>query len=129
MSLFAKVEDEVVVAVIVADQDFIDGLPKRETWIETCSNLTGGVLYDSTTGQPLADQTKTMVCQNRKNSARIGGFYDENADAFIAEQPFESWILNTETCLWVPPTPIPDDGNMWGWDESSLSWILVADLG
>lgn len=128
MSLFAKVEDEVVVAVIVADQDFIDGLPKRETWIETCSNLTGGVLYDSTTGQPLADQTKTMDCERRKNSAGIGNSYDAETDVFIPPKPFNSWILNTETCLWVAPIPEPEGEGIWLWDEVSSSWVIAPEI-
>ena len=50
----------------------------------------------------------------RKNYAGIGHTYDPTRDAFIAEKPFESWILNEETCKWEPPVdyPILDVHNM-----------------
>lgn len=61
----------------------------------------------------------------RKNYAGIGYTYDANLDAFIPPQPYPSWQLNTETCLWDPPTLMPDDGQRYWWDEDTQSWILV----
>jgi hypothetical protein len=34
----------------------------------------------------------------RKNHAGIGMTYDEDRDAFIPKKPFNSWILNEDTC-------------------------------
>jgi len=59
----------------------------------------------------------------RKNPAMIGGTYDPARDAFIPPQPHLSWTLNETTCIWDPPTPYPDDGGIYRWDESTLSWI------
>jgi len=59
----------------------------------------------------------------RKNYAGIGYKYDAQRDAFIPPQPFPSWTLNEDTCLWDSPTPMPIDGQMYGWDEASLSWV------
>jgi hypothetical protein len=61
----------------------------------------------------------------RKNYAGIGMSYDAARDAFIHEQPYPSWILDEETCLWQAPTPQPDDGKKWAWNEENLEWELV----
>jgi hypothetical protein len=61
----------------------------------------------------------------RKNYAGIGFYYDEVRDAFISPQPFNSWILNEETCRWEAPTPYPTDGGMYQWVEDDLNWQLV----
>ena len=58
----------------------------------------------------------------RKNYAGIGYTYDQIRDAFIPPKPFESWVLNEDTCQWTPPTPMPTDG-IYLWDEPSLSWV------
>ena len=62
----------------------------------------------------------------RKNYAGVGYTYDSQRDAFIAPQPYPSWTLNEDTCRWVPPTPMPIDGKVYRWDESTLTWIEVA---
>ena len=59
----------------------------------------------------------------RKNGAFIGCRYDEERDAFIAPQPYPSWILNEETCTWNPPTPHPNDGRLLKWSEENLDWV------
>jgi hypothetical protein len=62
----------------------------------------------------------------RKNYAGIGYTYDEERDAFIPPQPFASWILNEETCLWEAPVPYPTDGEFYTWDENSLTGLEVT---
>jgi hypothetical protein len=57
----------------------------------------------------------------RKNYAGIGYRYDEALDGFIPPKPFESWLLNEETCLWEPPVPMPESGPH-TWNEETLSW-------
>lgn len=59
----------------------------------------------------------------RKNFAAKGFFYSGNKDAFIPPQPYASWALNDQTCLWNPPVPMPSDGKMYVWDELNLAWI------
>ena len=59
----------------------------------------------------------------RKNYAGIGYAYDAGRDAFIAPQPFPSWVLNEQTCRWEAPVPMPTDGKMYSWDEATLNWI------
>lgn len=59
----------------------------------------------------------------RKNYAGIGYSYDAVRDAFIAPQPFPSWVLNEQTCQWEAPVPMPTDGEMYSWDEATLNWV------
>ena len=59
----------------------------------------------------------------RKNYASLGGIYDETRDAFIFPKPYNSWILNEDTCKWEPPLPYPPmDGSVYIWDEDNLKW-------
>jgi hypothetical protein len=59
----------------------------------------------------------------RKNYAGIGYSYDPDRDAFIPPKPFASWILDEITCLWTAPTPMPEDGRRYNWDEATTSWV------
>ena len=120
MAHFAKVLDNKVLKVIVADQDFIDNYidDSPGMWIQTSYNTFGGVHYNRETNEPSDDQDKAL----RYNYAGIDFNYDPNADAFYAPKPYDSWTLNTDTYLWEPPTPYPDDGENYGWNEESQEW-------
>jgi len=61
----------------------------------------------------------------RKNFAGIGYQYDQTRDAFIAPKPFNSWILNEDTCRWEAPVSKPIDDNRYTWNESTLTWDIV----
>ena len=61
----------------------------------------------------------------RKNFAGIGYFYDEQRDAFISPKPFNSWILNEQTCLWNAPVAYPTDGGKYVWNETNLNWEII----
>ena len=116
MSHFAKVENGTVTQVIVVEQDVLDtGLfGDPNLWVQTSYNTLGGV--HTLGGTPL-----------RKNYAGVGYTYDSERDAFIPPTPFTSWVLNEETCLWQAPVPMNDDGKMYSWDETTLSWIEVEE--
>ena len=60
----------------------------------------------------------------RKNYAGIGFTYDEELDAFIAPQPYASWVL-TEDCKWTAPVSYPEGDLIYTWDEESVSWVEV----
>lgn len=62
----------------------------------------------------------------RKNYAGIGYTYDSTRDAFIPPQPYPSWTMSEETCLWSAPTPMPTDGKRYSWDEATLAWVEVT---
>lgn len=116
MSHFAKVNNGVVVQVIVAEpeffQTFVDSSPGE--WIQTSYNTRGGVHANG--GTPL-----------RKNYAGIGFTYDRERDAFIPPAPYASWVLNEDTCLWNSPIPYPADGR-YTWDETAQSWVEVPEM-
>jgi len=64
----------------------------------------------------------------RKNYPGEGYIYDEERDAFYPEQPFPSWTLNEDTCLWDAPVARPEDGKKYRWNEDSQNWeeIIIA---
>ena len=75
----------------------------------------------------------------RKNYAGIGMTYDATRDAFIAPKPYNSWILNEDTCIWEAPIVYPetytlnlqnefgiDIKDRYKWNEQSLSWDLTS---
>jgi hypothetical protein len=113
MAHFAKVEDGIVTEVLVIEQDVIDtgAFGDPELWVQTSYNTRGGQHPE---GRPL-----------RKNYAGIGFTYDTVRDAFIAPQPFASWTLDEDTCLWEPPVAYPDDGKPYYWDEATLAWVEI----
>jgi hypothetical protein len=116
MSHFAQIDgNNIVTQVIVIEQDVVDtGLfGDPNSWIQTSYNTSGGVHTQG--GTPL-----------RKNYAGIGYTYDSTRDAFIPPKPFNSWTLNETTCLWEAPTPMPDDGKMYSWDEETTSWTEIT---
>ena len=112
MAHFAKVINNIVVEVIVAEQDYIDGLPDSWAWVQTSYNTYGGKHPEN---KPL-----------RKNYAGIGFKYDKELDAFISPQPYPSWKLNTDTCLWESPIPYPDDNKQYIWNESEQEWTATG---
>ena len=63
----------------------------------------------------------------RKNYAGIGYTYDESRDAFIPPKPFDSWTLNEDSCLWEAPVAMPDDGQMYTWNEETTTWDLITE--
>jgi hypothetical protein len=63
----------------------------------------------------------------RKNYAGIGYTYDKTRDAFIAPKPYNSWILNEDTCRWEAPVAMPQDGNFYKWNEETLTWIEISN--
>tara|TARA_R110000851_G_scaffold317960_1_gene481638 strand:- start:847 stop:1185 length:339 start_codon:yes stop_codon:yes gene_type:complete len=108
MSHYARIEDGVVLEVIVSSYDHVETL--EGNWIRTSYNMVGGV---HTRGlQPL-----------RFNFAGVGYIYDSVRDAFYTPQPYTSWSLNENTCLWEAPVDMPTDGNIYDWDELSLTWL------
>lgn len=111
MAHFAEInESNTVVRVLVVPdeqehrgQEFLaDELALGGTWIQTSYNS-----------------------RIRKNYAGIGFIFDEVRDAFIPPKPYESWQLNEDTCLWHAPVERPTDGNLYDWNEETLSWDEV----
>lgn len=122
MSHYAKVLNQIVQKVIVADAEFFDTFVDDSpgSWIQTSYNTRGGVHYQPNSNTPSDDQSKAL----RKNFAGIGHHYD--GTGFYAPQPFNSWTLNNTSYLWEPPVAHPNDGKMYEWNESTKQWDLVT---
>jgi len=127
MAHFAKVVEGIVTGVIVAEPKFFDTCvdPEPGQWVKTSYNMRGGVYYDPATKQPAANQSVIDgdEARMRKNYAGISYTYDSERDAFIPPKPFNSWVLNEDSCLWGAPIAYPDDGEAYVWDEPTTSWI------
>jgi len=104
-------ENNIVTEVItgIDETELIEGLD-TETWY---GNFRGQVCK------------RTSYNGNiRKNYAGLGFTYDESLDAFIPPKPFNSWILDEETCQWNAPKPRPIDDKAYFWNEETLDWEL-----
>lgn len=102
MTHFARLDNNIVIEVIVAEQDFIDsgavGDPSR--WLQT--SYSGRL---------------------RKRYAGIGYSYNPELDAFLPPKPYDSWVLDTITLDWIAPIEYPIDGLFYTWNEDTLSWV------
>jgi hypothetical protein len=119
MAHFALIKDTIVQQVVVVDNANLsnsEGNEQEALGVAFCHSLFG------------TDGTWMQTSYNgniRKNFAGIGHTYDLTRDAFIAPKPYASWVLNESTCQWEAPTPYPDDGNVYSWDESTTAWVKV----
>jgi hypothetical protein len=107
MAHYAKVENGIVIQVIVADNKEWCENNLGGTWVQTSYNTQGGV-NNRPGGEAL-----------NKNYAGIG--YTWDGVGFASPNPYPSWILNSDTYLWESPTPMPTEGN-WYWNEEKLKW-------
>ena len=128
MASFAKLNSENIVEQVLSvhNNELLDNGVESETkgitflkilygedtnWKQTSYNTHGGV--HSSGGTPF-----------RKNHAGIGYTYDDNRDAFIPPKPYNSWVLNEQTCLWEAPVARPNDKGLYTWNEETQSWTL-----
>jgi hypothetical protein len=94
---------------------FLNELYKWPIWRQTSYNTHGGIHNNG--GTPF-----------RKNHAGIGYTYDEDRDAFIPKKPYNSWVLNEQTCNWESPIPMPSDASFekrYQWNEQIQNWELI----
>jgi hypothetical protein len=122
MAHFAQLDDNnVVINIIVVHNNELldqDGNEIEQKGIDFCKSLYG---QDT-------KWIKTSYNANfRKNYASSGGTYNKELDAFIAQKPYASWILNTDTCIWEAPIEKPDQDNPYVWDEATINWIKVEN--
>lgn len=114
MAHFAELdENNVVLRVIVVSNDDCkdaEGNESEEVGIEFCYNLLGGTWKQTSYNGNM-----------RFRYAGIGYTYDPIRDAFIAPQPFSSWVLNEETTEWEAPIPRPTEG-LYIWNEDDQRW-------
>ena len=109
MAHYAFLDDSSIVTEVITgidETELIEGLDP-ETW------------YGNFRGQTCK---RTSYNNNiRYNYAGIGYTYDPIDDAFIAPQPYPSWVLNSKK-QWEPPIAYPTDGKLYGWNEETGDW-------
>tara|TARA_R110002167_G_scaffold213693_1_gene418258 strand:+ start:1008 stop:1334 length:327 start_codon:yes stop_codon:yes gene_type:complete len=108
MAHFAKLNNNTVTEVIVAEQDFINSGAVGDSflWVQTSYNNNF-----------------------RKNFAGVGYTYDKTRDAFIPPKPYPSWTLDESTCRWDAPVAYPADGThskQYEWDEDTTNWTEIT---
>jgi hypothetical protein len=119
MAYFAKLDENNVVLEVLAinnNELLQDGVESEAKGIQFLIDWSGGY-----TNWKQTSYNRRI----RKNYAGIGYNYDSARDAFIPPQPFPSWVLNEETCLWDAPTPMPIDDQRYYWNEETLSWVAI----
>ena len=124
MAHFAELEENNVVlrVIVVANSDTADanGNEVEEIGVTFCRNLLGGTWKQTSYNGNF-----------RKNYAGIGYTYDSQRDAFIPPKPFNSWVLNENTCQWEPPVPMPSDAftgdppKIYRWNEENINWEQI----
>ena len=118
MAHFAELnENNIVKQVIVINNAVLLNADNNESeviGIDFCESLYGH-----------RDWVQTSYNGNiRYNFAGQGYTYDEDNDAFYAPQPFASWSLN-ENYIWEAPIPMPEDDNIYAWDEENQEWKII----
>ena len=130
MAHYAFLNMQNIVTEVIVGKDETDGPTnwemhygnfREQVCKRTSYNTRGGVHY--TNGEPSDDQSKAF----RKNYAGIGYTYDETRDAFIPPKPFDSWVLNEQSCLWKAPLAYPEDGQQYTWNEELGTWDLITE--
>jgi len=115
MAHFAQIENNLVIQVIVVDNsDCLDeqGNESEVVGTQFCTDLLGGTWVQTSYNGNI-----------RKNYAGTGDTYDSTRDAFIAPQPYPSWILDEDTCRYEAPIPYPTDDKVYVWDEELINWV------
>ena len=114
-------ENNIVVEVIVGVEENSDGIDWEKHYGEF-----RGLTCKRTSYNTYAGEHQNNGIPFRKNYAGIGYTYDEARDAFIPPKPFNSWVLNEDTCLWDSPVAMPNDGKPYRWDEDTLNWVEIT---
>ena len=130
MASFAKIGlNNKVIEVLSVHNDVLkdsNGVEQEAIGIDFLTKLTGYPIWKQTSYNTYKGVHSFNGVPLRKNFAGIGMTYDEDRDAFISKKPFNSWVLNENTCCWEAPIPYPqDNNNFYYWNEQTLSWDLV----
>jgi len=142
MASFAKIGlNSRVIEVISVNNEVLkdsSGIEREELGIQFLNELTSWPIWKQTSYNTVGGIHQLGGTPLRKNHAGIGYIYDETKDAFIAPKPYNSWILNEQTCLWESPIPYPitniqnkvseyngSVNDLYSWNEEIKNWELV----
>jgi hypothetical protein len=110
MAHYAYIDDNNIVVTVTVGKDeneLINGLDPETYYAQGTSYRVKRTSYNN---------------RIRKQYAGIGYRYDDEADVFIAPQPFPSWSLDSNFD-WQPPKPRPE--GFYYWDENQLDWVEI----
>lgn len=118
MAHFAEIDSNntVLRVIVVHNNECMDesGNESEEVGAAFCHNTFGGTWVKTSFNGSI-----------RKHFAGLGYTYDAVRDVFIPRKDFASWVFDEVKCVWVPPTPMPDDGKPYVWNEETVSWKEV----
>jgi hypothetical protein len=128
MASFAKIglNNKVIAVHSVVNEVLHDsnGVEREDIGIDFLTNLHGWAIWKQTSYNTIGGFHTNGEIPLRKNFAGIGYTYDEDRDAFIPKKPYNSWLLNEDTCLWESPVAYPTDGGTYIWNEETTTWNL-----
>jgi len=133
MASFAKIENNIVTIVVSVVNEVLkdsNGIEQESIGIQFLKTLYNepNAIWKQTSYNTIGGIHQLGGTPFRKNHAGIGFQYDQTRDAFIPPKPFNSWILNEDTCLWNAPVAYPVDNNVnnrYKWNEEILNWELI----
>ena len=130
MASFAKIGlNSKVIEVLSVNNEVLkdaDGIEQENIGVDFLTKLTGYPLWKQTSYNTYNGVHSSGGTPFRKNHAGIGMTYDEDRDAFISKKPYNSWILNENTCGWEAPISKPTEtletNQYYSWNESIINW-------
>jgi hypothetical protein len=137
MASFAKIENNIVITVESVVNDVLkdsNGIEQEQLGIDFLRTLYNepNAIWKQTSYNTIGGVHNNGKTPFRKNHAGIGYTYDETRNAFIPPKPYNSWLLNEDTCLWEAPVAMPeltqeqiDNKNYYYWNEEILNWELI----
>ena len=126
MAHYAFIDENNIVVDVITGRDEDDLAEGISDWEVYYGNFEGKVCK-RTSYNTVGGQHKFGGEPYRKNYAGTGFTYDAIRDAFIPPKPYDSWVLNEDTCLWDAPVLYPQDGNDYLWDEETINWKQVDE--
>ena len=123
MAYFAKLGTGNIVETVISINNAVitdaNGVEQEQLGVDFINKL-----YNTRDVWKQTSYNKTF----RKNYAGIGYSYDQQRDAFIEPKPYNSWILNEDTCNWeapvTKPTTVLEDNQYYSWNESIINWEI-----
>tara|TARA_E500000305_G_C3986391_1_gene219610 strand:+ start:272 stop:736 length:465 start_codon:yes stop_codon:yes gene_type:complete len=126
MATFAEIDNDNIVLRIIKVDDA--EAPNPNTGEQYCNTLFGGNWRQcsyNTSGNVHGEGGTPF----RKNMPAIGWIWDSEKNGFVEPQPYDSWTLNDDTCLWDPPIARPSTQDAGGvfvygntWIEATQRW-------
>jgi hypothetical protein len=132
MASFAKLNSENIVITVVSVVNEVlkdsNGIEQEAIGVQFLKNLYNepNAIWKQTSYNTNAGVHSLGGTPFRKNHAGIGYQYDSQRNAFIPQKPFNSWILNEDTCLWNAPVAKPtgqlEENQYYSWNEDIINW-------